>query len=137
MGQYRFIDLLDDQQPSNINWSFTHYPDENHNSVAMISFRNSIKSAFSCWYINEKVLHKIENPNSIVAKYQSCLALLNIEQAIPTPSIKAAVRYFYLHKEEQKIDGFLQQVKQKLPASESAFLMMFASYAGHFESDFV
>lgn len=134
MGQYRFIDLLDDQQPTNINWSFNHYPDENHNSVAMISFRNSIKSIFSCWYIEEKVLHKIKTPNSIVAQYQSCLQLLNTQQAIPTPSIKAAVRYFYFQKEEDKIDDFLLQVKQKLPASESAFLMMFASYAGHFES---
>lgn len=134
MGQYRLIDLLDDQQPKNINWHFKHYPDENHNSVAMISFRHSLKSMFSCWYIDEKTLHTKSEPMKIVNQYQTCLQQLNTKQVIPTPSIKAAVRYFYFHKQEQDIAQFLKLVKEKLPSSESAFLMMFASYAGHFDS---
>lgn len=134
MGQYRLIELLDDQQPKNINWHFKHYPDENHNSVAMISFRHSLKSLFSCWYIDERTLHNQIEPINIITQYQTCLQQLNTKQAIPTPSIKAAVRYFYFHKQEQEIAQFLKLVKEKLPSSESAFLMMFASYAGHFNS---
>ncbi|MCW8834117.1 MAG: alpha/beta fold hydrolase, partial [Colwellia sp.] len=46
MGVYGFMHLLDEIEPKNINWHFTHYPDENHNSVGIISLRDNLKNIF-------------------------------------------------------------------------------------------
>jgi len=134
MNQYGFINILDELQPANINWKFTHYPDENHNSVALISLRNSLKSIFKGWFIAEKALRKNHTPSSIVEHYKNLSAELNINQAMPTPSIKSAIRYFYIQKKTAELDSFMEKAIQTLPASEQAFLIMQASYMSHFIS---
>nr|WP_299491874.1 alpha/beta hydrolase-fold protein [uncultured Shewanella sp.] len=134
MGQYGFIDVLDDLQPKNIDWHFTHYPNENHVSVALISLRNSLKHTFDGWFIAEKELNKIRSADDIIAHYRPLLASFNIKQAIPTPSVRAAIRYFYRNEKQADIGAFMQKVKQELPSSEAAFVMMLASYRGHFDA---
>ena len=39
MGVYGILQLLDDALPQNIRWRFSHYPDENHNSVGLVATR--------------------------------------------------------------------------------------------------
>ncbi|WP_298775408.1 alpha/beta hydrolase-fold protein [uncultured Shewanella sp.] len=134
MGQYGLLDVLDDLQPKHIKWQFTHYPNENHVSVALVSLRNSLKHLFNGWFIQEKVLNNIHSADDIVAHYKPLLALFNIKQAIPTSSVRAAIRYFYRNEKQADIEAFMQKVKQDLPSSESAFVMMLASYRGHFDS---
>lgn len=134
MNQYGFINILDELQPANINWKFTHYPDENHNSVALISLRNSFKAIFKGWFIAEKALRKNHTPSSIIAHYQELASKLKINQAMPTPSIKSAIRYFYMNKKTNELDDFMDKVKQTHPASEQAFIIMQASYVSHFNS---
>ncbi|PAJ72590.1 esterase [Pseudoalteromonas sp. NBT06-2] len=134
MNQYGFINILDELQPTNINWKFTHYPDENHNSVGLISLRNSLKSIFKGWFIAEKTLKTKHAPSTIVSHYKKLASELNINQAIPTPSIKSAIRYFYINKKVTELDGFMEKAIQVLPASERDFLIMQASYVSHFIS---
>ncbi len=134
MNQYALIDLLDDLQPKNINWQFKHYPDENHNSVGIISLRNSLKHIFKDWFIAEKKLNKLHNPHQLVTEYKTLLDTLQLKQPIPTPSIKAMIRYFYRSKQQAELPAFMAEVKKVLPSSEAAFIMMQASYIGHFES---
>lgn len=134
MGQYGLIDVLDDLQPKNIAWHFTHYPNENHVSVALISLRNSLKHIFNGWFIPEKELNNIQSADEIIHHYKPLLAQFNIKQAIPTASIRAAIRYFYRNEKQADITAFMQKVKQELPSSEAAFVMMLASYRGHFDS---
>lgn len=134
MGQYGLIDVLDDLQPKNIDWQFTHYPNENHVSVALLSLRNSLKHIFSGWFITERELNAISSPNQLVDQYKHLLVSFNINQAIPTPSVRAAIRYFYRNKKQAEIDVFMQKVKQDLPSSEAAFVMMLASYRGYYDS---
>ncbi|MCL1123227.1 alpha/beta hydrolase [Shewanella surugensis] len=134
MGQYGLIDVLDDLQPKNINWHFKHYPDENHVSVALFSLRHSLKKIFSGWFIAERELNKIESPDALLDHYKPLLAAFNINQAIPTPSVRAAISYFYRNKKQADINQFMLRVNKELPASEAAFVMMLASYVGHFDS---
>ncbi|WP_299005520.1 alpha/beta hydrolase-fold protein [uncultured Shewanella sp.] len=134
MGQYGLIDVLDDLQPKNIAWHFTHYSNENHVSVALVSLRNSLKQIFKGWFIPEKELNNIQSADEIIDHYKSLLAQFNIKQAIPTASIRAAIRYFYRNEKQADISDFMQKVKQELPSSEAAFVIMLASYRGHFES---
>ncbi|SFC74501.1 alpha/beta hydrolase [Pseudoalteromonas denitrificans] len=134
MNQYGFINVLDDLQPKNINWQFKHYPDENHNSVGLISLRNNLKMIFKGWFISETELRRSHSADTILTHYKNLIHKLKINQAIPTPSIKAAIRYFYINKESKDINTFMSKVKQALPASEQGFIIMQASYISHFDS---
>ncbi|MFT4929810.1 MAG: putative alpha/beta superfamily hydrolase [Phenylobacterium sp.] len=149
MGQYGFIHLLDDSQPDNIDWQFNHYPDESHNSVGIISLRNSLKHQYKDWYINEKALTKLsqqkpsqQKPSQqktaladvIIAHYQQQLSQFNIKQAIPGPSIRAVIRSFYGQKNQADIPALISRIKKELPTSEQAFILTYASYVGHYDS---
>jgi len=134
MGQYRFIDVLDDLQPGSIQWQFKHYPDENHNSVGLIALRGALKSMFSGWFVPETKLNQLSDPDTLIEHYARLKQEFGIHQPIPTPSMRAAIRYFYRNDKVIELESFLTKVSQKVPASESGFIMMAASYAGHFDS---
>jgi predicted alpha/beta superfamily hydrolase len=133
-GVYGVIQLLDEKQPQNIRWQFSHYPTENHNSVGLAALRNDLKTIFNDWSISDKKLSSGISPNLIIQHYKELSQSLTINQPIPTPSIKSAIRYFYRQKQTDKISKFMAKVKRDLPASEQAFIIMQASYVGHFES---
>ena len=89
-GIYGLIQLLDEAQPKHIRWHFSHYPNENHNSVGLVALRNNLKIIFSDWFISENKLSTITSADKLISHYQSLLLSLNISQPIPTPSIKSA-----------------------------------------------
>jgi len=133
-GVYAVLQLLDEMQPQNIHWDFSHYPDENHNSVGLVALRNDLKQIFKGWRISDKELENIKSPDKLIEHYQNISLSLNINQAIPTPSIKSAIRSFYRQKKTDDIPAFMEKVKSELPQSEQAFIIMLASYTGYFDS---
>jgi predicted alpha/beta superfamily hydrolase len=134
MGQYDFINYLDLAEPSHINWQFTHYPDENHNSVGIIALRDSLKDIYQQWYISEKQLVKYESPELIVSHYQKLMSSFGFNQAIPSASIKSMVRHYYRHDKIEQLPQFIEEAVKKIPASKQAIIAMQASYAGHFDT---
>jgi predicted alpha/beta superfamily hydrolase len=133
-GIYGLIQLLDEAQPKHIRWHFSHYPNENHNSVGLVALRNNLKIIFSDWFISENKLSTITSADKLISHYQSLLLSLNISQPIPTPSIKSAIRSFYRQQKTDDIPTFMTKVKNELPASEQAFILMLASYTGYYDS---
>jgi len=133
-GVYGVIQLLDEAQPKNIHWGFSHYPDENHNSVGLVALRKDLKQIFKEWFVSDNELSTVTSANQLVKHYQRISLSLKINQPIPTPSIKSAIRSFYRQKTTADIPAFMAKVKNELPASEQAFIMMLASYTGHFDS---
>ncbi len=134
MGVYDFLNLLDFSQPENLDWSFKHYPDENHNSIGLIALRDSLKSIFHSWYLTDKELAKLGSAQDIVSYYKQLMDEQNFNQVLPSASTKAAVRYHYRQKQIEKLPKFIESASQKLPASKRAFIAMQASYAGHFDT---
>jgi len=133
-GVYGVLQLLDEVQPKNIHWEFSHFPNENHNSVGLVALRNDLKQIFKGWNISDKELQNIISAEQLIKHYQSFLLSLNISQPMPTPSIKSAIRSFYRQKKTDDIPEFMDKIKNELPESEQAFIMMLASYTGHFDS---
>ena len=133
-GVYGVLQLLDEEQPKNIQWQFSHYPNENHNSVGLISLRGHLKTLFNGWFISDKELSYAMSAARLLQHYKELTQSLTINQPIPTPSIKSAIRYFYRQKNTTEIPAFMAKVKNELPASEQGFIIMLASYVGHFES---
>ncbi len=134
MGVYDFINVLDINEPSNIDWSFKHYMDENHNSIGLIALRDSLKATYQDWYINEKQLAKFKDPKEIIEHYSKIMNELGFEQAIPTGSIRSMVRSFYRSNKPTELTDFIKLASIKLPASKQALILMQASYVGHFDS---
>ncbi|ABE55367.1 putative esterase [Shewanella denitrificans OS217] len=133
-GVYGVLQLLDEEQPKNIHWDFSHYPNENHNSVGLVSLRQDLRKIFEGWYVSDKELENIISAEQLISHYKSLSLALNINQPIPTASIKSAIRSFYRQEKTAEIPVFMTKVKSELPASEQAFIMMLASYTGHFDS---
>jgi predicted alpha/beta superfamily hydrolase len=133
-GLYGILQLLDETQAKNINWQFSHYPDENHNSVGLVALRADLKQIFNGWRISDKKLESTMTAEQLLAHYQKLLSSLTLNQPIPTPSIKSAIRSFYRQKKVADIPLFMAKVKKELPVSEQGFIIMQASYAGHFDS---
>lgn len=134
MGQYDLLNFLDVNQPANLNWSFSHYDDENHNSVGLIALRNNLKTLFNAWYIPEKQLAKFDSATDIIGHYQQVMDEFDFQQSIPKAAIKAAIRMHYKAGLVQELPNFIQYASEQLPASKQAFIAMQASYAGHFDS---
>ncbi len=134
MGVYDFLNLLDFTQPENLDWSFKHYPDENHNSIGLIALRDSLKNIFHSWYLTEKELAKLGSAKDIVAYYKQLMDEQGFDQVLPSTSIKAAVRYHYRQKQIETLPTFIEFACKELPKSKRAFIAMQASYAGHFDS---
>ena len=134
MGQYDFINVLDLNQPSMINWQFKHYPDESHNSVGIIALRDSLKVVFKDWYIAENQLDSFATNESLVKHYQKMMTRLDFSQSMPSTSIRQLIRKYYREKQVEKLPSFIEQASQKLPASKQALIEMQARYVGHFDS---
>ena len=133
-GVYGVLQLLDEVQPKNIHWNFSHYPNENHNSVVLVALRKDLKQIFNGWLISDKELENTMSAEQLIKHYQRISLSLNINQPIPTPSIKSAIRSFYRLKKTDDIPAFMAKVKSELPASEQAFIIMLASYTGYYDS---
>jgi len=133
-GVYGVLQLLDEAQPKNIHWDFSHYPNENHNSVGLVALRKNLKQIFNEWLISDKELENTMSSEQLIKHYQRISLSLNINQPIPTPSIRSAIRSFYRQKKTDDIPAFMAKIKSELPASEQAFIMMQASYIGYFDS---
>jgi len=133
-GVYGVLQLLDEVQPKNTHWQFSHYPNENHHSVGLVALRKDLRQIFEGWNISDKELENIISAEQLIKHYQSLSLSLNINQPIPTTSIKSAIRFFYRQKKTDDISAFMTKVKSELPTSEQGFIMMLASYTGHFDS---
>lgn len=133
-GVYGVLQLLDEAQPKNTHWQFSQYPNENHNSVGLIALRDNLKSIFNGWFITDKELSQSMSPEQLLQHYKALSLSLNLNQSIPTPSIKSAIRYFYRQEKASEIPAFMAKVKKELPASEQGFIIMQSSYLGHYDS---
>lgn len=133
MGQYDLINYLDLNPQASLAWQFTHYPDENHNSVGLIALRNSLKQIFNGWHINERAL-ATQTPQSVLTHYANLQTQWQLKQAIPTNVAHSLMRYHYRNNLIDKVPAFIQNAKQTLPQSSQVLTAKQASYVGHFDS---
>ncbi|MCP4988280.1 MAG: alpha/beta hydrolase [Colwellia sp.] len=132
-GVYGILQSLDELQPKNIHWDFSHYPNENHYSVGLVALRSNLKTIFDGWFIADKKLSSM-SAERLFQHYKELSLSLAINQPIPTLSIKSAIRYFYRQEKTGDIPAFMSKIQEELPASEQGFTIMLASYVGHFDS---
>ncbi|MFY8350574.1 alpha/beta hydrolase [Pseudoalteromonas sp. SSM20] len=133
MGQYDLINYLDLNPQASLTWQFTHYPDENHNSVGLIALRNSLKQIFNGWHINERAL-ATKSPQSVLTHYANLQTQWQLKQAIPTNVAHSLMRYHYRNNLVEKVPEFIKNAKQTLPQSSQVLTAKQASYVGHFDS---
>jgi len=133
MGQYAFINQLDVKPLKNIDWSFKHYPSENHNSVGLIALRDSLKAIFQGWYLPEKTLESYE-PQAILKHYESIQKALDIKQPIPASVVHIMIRKHYRQKKVDELPEFIANAIARFPESKQVLIAKQASFAGHYDS---
>jgi len=133
MGQYDFINQLDITPLKNTTWSFKHYPDENHNSVGLIAFRDSLKKIFDGWYVAEKKLEK-QTPEETIRHYETLQAELGIQHAIPASVVHYIIRQHYRTDKGNKVSQFIANASKRLPASKQVLISKQASFAAYYDS---
>lgn len=133
MGQYDFINELDLFPSKSINWSFTHYPSENHNSVGLIALRDSLKQIFKGWYLPEKILER-NNPEETLAHYQAMLKKSGFSQSIPASVVHIMIRQHYRQKKADQLPAFITAAMENFPASRQVLLIKQASFVGYYDS---
>ena len=133
MGQYAFINQLDVKPLKNLNWSFKHYPDENHNSVGLIALRDSLKAIFKGWYLPEKILEN-NKPEDTLKHYQDIQEMLNIKQPIPASVVHIIIRQHYRQKKADVLPQFIATAIERFPASKQVLIVKQASFAGYYDS---
>jgi len=133
MGQYGFINLLDTTSPKNIDWSFKHYPDENHNSVAVLALRNNLKQIFSGWHVNEKELEE-NNTDQTLNHYQQLLDKFSVKQSIPANVVHILLRQFYRQQKGSEVPEFIRQASKRFPSSQQILITKHSAFAGHYNS---
>jgi len=133
MGQYAFINQLDVKPLKDIDWSFKHYPSENHNSVGLIALRDSLKTIFQGWYLPERTLENYE-PEAILKHYESIQKALGIKQPIPASVVHIMIRKHYRQKKGDKLPEFIANAVARYPESKQILITKQASFAGHYDS---
>ncbi|MBB3062670.1 alpha/beta hydrolase [Microbulbifer rhizosphaerae] len=133
MGVYGFLEVLDRKEVQGIEWQFTRYGDENHNSVGLPALRDSLKEIFEGWYLSGSEISAME-PDGVLAHYRARMDAFGINQPIPTSSVKSVIRALYNRERAGEIDALVARVRRDLPMSERDFIIMQAAYAGHFDS---
>jgi len=133
MGQYAFINELDVLPSNKVDWNFSHYPDENHNSVGLIALRDSLKSIFKDWYVPEKQLEKMQ-PADTLDYYAQALETLGIQQSIPAGVVHIMLRQHYRQKKADQVADFIAGAIKRFPASKQVLVTKFASFIGYYQS---
>ncbi len=133
MGQYAFINQLDSKPLNNLQWSFKHYPDENHISVGLIALRDSLKAIFKAWYIPESILEKNE-PEQTVKHYQDIQKLFAMQQPIPAAVVHLLIRQHYRQKNADALPQFIADTIKSSPASKQVLITKQASFVSYYDS---
>lgn len=133
MGQYGFINQLDLKPLKNVQWSFKHYPDENHVSVGLIALRDSLKAIFKAWYLPESILEE-NSPEQTVKYYQDIQNVFAIKQSMPSAVVHLLIRQHYRQKKADVLPQFIASTIKASPASEQVLITKQASFASYYDS---
>ncbi len=133
MGQYAFIDQLDNKALKNIDWHFKHYPDENHNSVALIALRDSLKTIFKGWHLQEKIVEGFE-PEKTLQHYANIQDSLGLQQPIPASIVHVMIRQHYRQKIADALPAFIKNAVERFPESKQLLIAKQASFVGYYDS---
>ncbi len=115
----KFVALVDTKFPGNLDFSYTHMPEENHGTIPHKTIYNALEKLYKDWAlprdINKKGLTAVDEHYKKISK--------KFSYDIPTPeSVINMLGYDYLMNEdvETAIEVFLENVK-RFPASANVY----------------
>ncbi|PKV50168.1 hypothetical protein ATE84_2218 [Aquimarina sp. MAR_2010_214] len=128
MGVLGFVDQYDiltfadkyyKNEPLGINFVFKHYPEENHNSVGLISVNNALKHFFKSYDINSDELSKLKTFKEYKNRIKAYSKLMGDDFKIPTHHLEYLTTKF--HENEVEFLVLEKEVKAKYSSSISDF----------------
>jgi|GEM_PF-167113 len=117
LGVYGLVELLDRGRPQGIDWQFKQYPNENHDSVGLVSVSDALKDLFSGWYQSFDQLQGFGDFSQVRQHYQGLLAKFGFSQEIPAYTFKALMYRYKVEQQAQQSAALYLQTRQFLPQS--------------------
>ena len=126
MGVQQIIGVLDKYDPAEAHWSFYHYPEENHGSVALPSIKDALTEVFSDWELSRDEFYQLTGPKEVMGHYRELNTKYNTNFSLPAGSLGNIV-YFYFRKDQQKdLTIMEQEIKTHFPSSLNEFYEQWA-----------
>lgn len=134
MGVFGFADALDigdfsntylKKKPLGLDIKFQQYPDENHNSVGLVSISDGLKRVFEGYELGEKAWGQINGFEEYVAHIAPMQKMMGIGYTIPEDHLALFTSEAIAGGPEtiQAIQGFLDEI---IPASSADFQRLLA-----------
>ncbi|WP_164914245.1 alpha/beta hydrolase-fold protein [Aquimarina sediminis] len=133
MGVRQFVGILDKYFPNGDRWNFMHFENENHNSVGLMTIKESLESIFENWEITRSDFYSFKSAQQIIDHYSQLSNDFSSSFTIPSYFLGNAIYYYYNHKKEDDLAILESEIKSKLPGSIDEFYLQMA--LNHFENE--
>ncbi|WP_108869970.1 alpha/beta hydrolase-fold protein [Aquimarina aquimarini] len=132
MGIRQLVGILDKHYPMGTTWDFMHFENENHNSVGLVTVKESLEKIFKNWNISREAFYSFKSSQEIIDHYHQLSTNFSTSIAIPPYFLGNVIYYYYNHKKEKDLSILEEEIKAKFPASIEEFYLQLA--LNHFEN---
>lgn len=119
MGVRPFVGVLDTYFPDQHNWTFSHYENENHNSVGLVTIKNALEVLFRDWEMTREKFQGFEDARQLLSHFVDLNKKFKSSFTLPKGLIGNVV-YFY-RDNEAELNTLEEGIKKDFPSSVDEF----------------
>ena len=136
MGVNQFVGVLDNYFPFEKDWTFNHYKNENHGSVALPTIKDALLDIFKKWSISREDFYAFKSPKELIAYYKNISDEFNTEFTLSSYFFSNAIYYYFRTEKYSDLDSFESEIKENFPNFLSEFYVILAqNYLGNSNSE--
>lgn len=131
MGIDKYVKILNEQFPEKQKWKYFKFENENHNSVGLLTIKQSLENIFTNWSISEEEFKSFKSANEVVNHYIKLSEKFSSIVSIH-PYFLGNIVYFYFNRDKKEDLLILEnEIKKHFPGSIAEFYNQLA--LNHFE----
>ncbi|MFC5046220.1 alpha/beta hydrolase-fold protein [Aquimarina hainanensis] len=127
MGVRQMVGILDKHFPTEKNWHFMHFENENHNSVGLLTIKQTLEQLFKNWEITRSQFYTFKSAQEIIDHYHQLSTDFDTSFSIPSYFLGNVIYYYFNHKKEQDLSILENEITNKLPGSLEDFYIQLAT----------
>lgn len=117
MGVHEFVGVLDKKSLEGLDWTFKHYPEENHGSVGAITLKTAFEKLFVDWEMSSETFYQLEDFKAVSAYFQKQSKKLGYPIHIPENTLKKIISFYFRKDRLGELESMQTEIAQHFPAS--------------------
>ncbi len=131
MGVRQFVGVLDKYFPLEENWTFDHYENENHGSVALVTIKSALLDIFKKWSISREEFYAFKNSKELITYYKNISDEFSTKFTLSSYFFSNAIYYYYRTEKWEDLTNMEEEIKQHFPHFLDEFYVLLAqNYLG-------